>query len=590
MKKYIKFSIYQLFQRICRVNRNSAYFESHASSDMGGNMYYIARELLNKQYHISKIYISVNSKNELPRNIEFLQKENLGTVKIVPVIRRSIANYYALSISKYLFTDVTIINSFVKRKEQIVVQTWHGTPLKNIGFDYVNDISFTSEQMKSFAIADYILFPNRYTMEHMVESYRLENVVRGKILLSGYPRNSAFFDHKSANNLKREMGLQNKQIFVYMPTWRGTLHNAGSTEMQVRQLQSKLEELDEKLQDGQILYAKLHRLNRVRIDFKNFQHILPFPSEYESYQFLALADCLITDYSNVMFDFLCTRKKIILFTYDKREYLDRQGTYISIDDLPFPQVETVSELAKELNLPKNYDDAKVYEKFCPYDSIRSASQLCNTVITEKNECEIKYFPSNGKENVLLYCGGLSEGTTTLNFYNYIDNLDLEARNYFVLYRSSAFIHAQLRLLGIAKPINLIGIDYEQGEAICPTLAEHLILKIAKKHPKTIFIFRKKIQKMYQRELRRQCCEIVWDEVIRFGGLDAISLGFTVFTEAKKKAILLYDELIKQANKDSELALYLDLAESHNCSVIRVTRNEFLHPMSDESDLLGEKCL
>ena len=46
---------------------------------------------------------------------------------------------------------------------------------------------------------------------------------------------------------------------------------------------------------------------------------------YSIYEFLNISDCLITDYSSVFFDYAITGRKIIIFDYDKKEYLKKKA-------------------------------------------------------------------------------------------------------------------------------------------------------------------------------------------------------------------------------------------------------------------------
>ena len=105
------------------------------------------------------------------------------------------------------------------------------------------------------------------------------------------------------------------------------------------------------------MYIKLHPFVKNEIDCSSFSHIEDIPSEYETYDFLNAIDVLITDYSSIMFDFACSKKKIVLFTYDRDEYLDGRGIYIDFNKLPFPACDTVDELIKELSSEhKGYDE------------------------------------------------------------------------------------------------------------------------------------------------------------------------------------------------------------------------------------------
>jgi CDP-glycerol glycerophosphotransferase len=40
--------------------------------------------------------------------------------------------------------------------------------------------------------SDYLLYPNDYMMDKMLNAYMIEKIYPGKILLEGYPRNSVF--------------------------------------------------------------------------------------------------------------------------------------------------------------------------------------------------------------------------------------------------------------------------------------------------------------------------------------------------------------------------------------------------------------
>lgn len=579
-KTYIKYSLYKFFLHF-PIKQNIAYFESHASNDFAGNMYRIAEELLSSRYNKMKIYISLKGTNDLPNNVKRLiacySEKRINLVK-----RSSIFNYFILARTKYLFTDVTLIATYKKRKEQIVVQTWHGTPLKRLGFDNVSDVFVTSDQKRSFSIADYTLFPNVYTMNHMISSYRLDNVMQGKILLHGYPRNSIFFDKESSNKLRNKLNLIDKSVFVYMPTWRGSLNKKIYGEKQNYQLQEYFSFLDKKLNEKQIMFVKLHRLNKSTIDFSKYVHLHPFPEEYETYEFLSIADCLITDYSSVMFDFLCTRKKIILFAYDQMEYLQQQGTYFPLHTLPFPIVDNVNDLLKELNLPKRYDDTEIYRSFCLYDNKDAAVNLCDKIIKGHNTCIEIDPPNNHKKNILLYCGALTPCNTTVNFINLLDKVNFEKYNYFVTYLNTSFRKNPFRLQCITKPYNLISIDSFETGFLYPTFFEKIALKLFDKNIFTKVLFANKIDAFYKKEFDRQFFGLKWEKVIRFGGLDDLSLKLFMHAPAQEKYILVYPEMKSSLVNTKYL---FKLAVRNNCKFIDVESNLLYKPVYSSYDFL-----
>lgn len=116
------------------------------------------------------------------------------------------------------------------------------------------------------------------------------------------------------------------------------------------------------------------------MDYSKYKHIKPFPKEYETYDFLSICDILVTDYSSVFFDFAITKKKIILFTYDLNEYMEERGTYFSIEELPFPIVETVVKLINEINYPRDILMEQFLNEFCRYRDLFIPEKIVDLLV------------------------------------------------------------------------------------------------------------------------------------------------------------------------------------------------------------------
>ena len=314
--------------------------------------------------------------------------------------------------------------------------------------------------------ANYLLCPNEFTMNVFIKDYMLENYAKTKLVLTGYPRNCAFFDEKRREEIRKECGFGSKQIMVFMPTWRGTTGKVdGNTQNQ--QLLRYFQELDLGLTENQILYVKLHQMNLAGINLSRFKHIKPFPSEYDSYEFLNATDLLITDYSSVFFDYANCRQKIILFTYDKEEYLAERGFYFPLEELPFPQVSTVSELLNEMNRPKEYDDTAFLNRFCAYDHKDVTKALCEKWILNKDSAlmEIREVPDNGKKNVVLYVGDFAENEITAEVIKLLNRLDKEKYNYSVIFRMNNAIKHQNFVKEIPDNVNYMGFYHARSMKI-----------------------------------------------------------------------------------------------------------------------------
>ena len=525
-----KGNIYKLYAnyRKKRIKNNDVYIFSHNGTDFAGNMYRISECLL-KKYGKKRLFISLQKPQDEPINL-ILLKRQFPHAKIFIVEANSVEDYRALATCKYLFTDNNIPTPFHKREHQILIQTWHGTPLKRLGYDNHEDVSFVGATRRAFTTADYILFPNEYTAKNMIRSFRMNHELRIKntIVYEGYSRNSAFFkEEQDYIALKSKLGVDKKKVFVYMPTWRGAINQASKVTKPVMALEEQLEELDGLLSDELVVYAKLHRLDSAIINFAKFDHIIPFPDNYEVYDVLAIADCLITDYSSVMFDFLSTGKKIVLYVYDKYEYINYPGMYFDLDELPFPQVDTPGSLYAEMISDKEYDDTDAIRQFCNYDDKYSTERFLNLIFNHHGEkSKTVDISSDVKKNILLYSGALNSDVATMNFYKYIDSLDLNEANYYYLYLNSNFVQNPIKLQGIPAEMDIASIDKFHGQALfCPN--------------KTI------TEKDYKDAFTRLFPNITFDKIIRFGGMDEDTLFLLGHAPVAKKIILYYDNMENQ---------------------------------------------
>ena len=409
------------------LDENLVYLESRDGLDFTGNIFRITQELSKPEYGNLKIY--VHAKKEVHDKIKTLTKNY--DLKIDKIIAKEATATKILEKAKYIFTDSGIRPKYVKKQGQIFVNTWHGTPLKIMGFENTAEEHRIGNVQHPLLSSDYLIYPNDYMMEKMLKGYMIEKIYPGKILLEGYPRNSVFFDNAKQKEFKKLYGYENKEVFVYMPTFRGILMERRDDE-QKDEINEYLTQIDDKLSDNQVLLVKLHVYNQSKIDFTKFSHIEEFPLDYETYDVLNMADILITDYSSVFFDFANTRRKIILFNYDEEDYMSYRGTYFSLSDLPFPKVQNVDDLIDELNSDKNYDDGAFMDKFCTYDRPDAVKYICRHIIKGEKSCCEKTV-SNGKENILLFAGALYNNGITSSFLNLLNNIDRTKYNYFITF-------------------------------------------------------------------------------------------------------------------------------------------------------------
>lgn len=457
------------------VNPSLVLLESQHGRTLDGNVYAVLAELCRDEaYRGFTLYVSAEA-GKVRQFQKLLRKNNLTRAQVV---KRGTNRYFKLlATAGYLVNDNTFIYCFIKRKEQVYLNTWHGTPLKTLGRSSKSEYWSIGNAQKTFLDADYVLYPNEFTMEHMVEDYMVGNIGRFTPLLSGYPRNTVFFDRQAGETLRRKYIPEGKTAYAYLPTWRGTI-GAVSSEEQDERLSAYFRELDEKLADDILIYVKMHTVSASNISLTGYRHILPFP-KVETYEFLNAVDGLITDYSSVFFDFAVSRKKIVLFPYDLEEYEAERGFYFPLSELPFPQVFDTDALAGELSREKAYDDRAFLERFCAYDSPEATKLLCRHVFLKEASVKEVPLPYNGKENVLLYCGDLALNGVTVSIQNLLANVDVTSKNYIILVKTSDVRRNAFRLLEFPKGVTYLGFSNCMSLNVPDTLRYKLFTK---KHP------------------------------------------------------------------------------------------------------------
>ena len=427
-------AIYINYLKHGRLDDKKILLEAQHGGEISGNIFYILKELTsNKEYSSYKIYLSCKAGTE-QKISDILNNYGIKNVEMLRV--HSFKYMKTVATAKYLFNDNTFLPFFTKREGQIYLNTWHGTPLKTLGKGIKNAMNNIGNTQKNFVAADYLLYPNEYTMKHMLEDYMLENIADGKCMLAGYPRNTIFFDEERGTSLRKEFADYNTKIYAYMPTWRGAIGDIDSDAN--NQIKEYLNDLDKRLNENEILYVNLHPIAVKNIDFSGFSRIKKFPKSLETYDFLNCTDCLITDYSSVFYDYAITGKKCILFTYDEEEYFAERGVYKSIRELPFPQVKTVDELINEIRSEKSYNDKDFLDEYCAYDCADSTKNILDLVFKEKTseKIQLKEIPKNNKKNILINSGNLDQNGVTASLYNLLRNVDTKENNYFICFPST----------------------------------------------------------------------------------------------------------------------------------------------------------
>ncbi|WP_159449166.1 CDP-glycerol glycerophosphotransferase family protein [Demequina sp. NBRC 110055] len=259
---------------------------------------------------------------------------------VTPVVVGSRAWWEAMTSSRVVVDNSWIPPQFKRRAGQKVVQTWHGTPLKKLGYDRSQHEGRPSTP-QSFKWGsskwDLLVSPNAYSTEILRRAYTYD----GRIAEIGYPRNDVLVaDGALRAKVRTSLGIgPDETVVLYAPTFREDAR-ATSAFCDVHALGRALGSRYRLLVRGHSATVRSAARHRGR-------HVLDVTSYPESSHMLAIADVLITDYSSVMFDFTATGRPVVFFAPDMEDYADAgRGVYFDLADrAPGPVVRDESQLA-----------------------------------------------------------------------------------------------------------------------------------------------------------------------------------------------------------------------------------------------------
>lgn len=386
-----------------------------------GNLQYILNELNSSdKYKGFRIYVRTSEETDdivkdYIKTNNWLRTTTVLDNKTYRILMESV---------QFLLTEVFFPEAWNKKPEQTYINIWHGTPLKKLGLAKNSKTSHRNgNTQKNFIEADYLLYPNEYTRDNMLNSYKVADLMKGKILMLGYPRTGGMLAAHEENQeaLHNILAPNNEKIYVYMPTFKDYLKN----EVVVEQSKNLLDYLEQNLSKDQLLYVNLHHKVSDSIDYSSYKRIKKFPPNIDSYSLLAVSEALITDYSSVFFDYLALRKQIILFMEDYELYKEKRGVYMELSDLPFDKAITKEEILEAINRGKTYDDEEVYQKFCRYDSVDNAKKLCQLFLKDESDLNLQAIPKSNKRKALIYSEMMEPGHMTELLYELTQNYDRE---------------------------------------------------------------------------------------------------------------------------------------------------------------------
>ncbi|ALJ20333.1 hypothetical protein AOA12_10585 [Microbacterium sp. No. 7] len=357
--------------------------------------------------------------------------EFVGHPRVRCVERLSDDYWRELSTAGTVVNNATFPAQFGKREGQVYLNTWHGTPLKHMGFDMPDGAADSANTLRNLLMADYLLAANPFMAETMYEdAYRLRNVYRGTLIETGYPRIDHQF-HGDGSDVRARLAaagvaVGSLPVVLFAPTWRGSTFAAPDDDLD--HLGEQVAAMQEAVGPDAIVLLKTHQVvHAAAVGHPRLRDVL-VPNTIPTNALLGAAAALVTDYSSIFFDYLASRRPIVFFTPDADEYARDRGTYFAPDELPGPVTGAAGEAGAHVRrLLADGPSERVSAwsaRFTPWDD-GHATQRVIDVVFRGGADGTRRVRRDDRTRILLHAGGMRSNGITTSLVNLLRALDPE---------------------------------------------------------------------------------------------------------------------------------------------------------------------
>ncbi len=470
------------------------------------------------------------------KDIKNIDSKLLNNDNVYVVKYNSTLHYRILASAKLLITNTSLPFAYSPRSEQQVLNTWHGTPLKHLGYD-VKHASYLESRnvVNSLMTSTHISYPNQYTYDCFNSAYHLHNLTDSVSQVTGNPRDDLMLNITIEDKEKIRSLLNidpTKKTVLYAPTYRDNVK--GRKPFTTKPIEDLVANLANNEQINFIY--KGHYIDKLETNNVN---------KIDPNQLLSVVDILITDYSSICIDFLPLNRPIILFPYDLEKYKQDRGLYIELEQITADICYTKEDVQECINgkldnyqISENQQDASA--RFCTHSDGQATSRVLELLTNEPQ-------PKGEKRKMLIYGGNILRiNGIAKSFMNFFANIDQTKYQVDVVVTQGMFkegLSEQNIEIILNSGANLI-FDYgtrskteEEQAALDLLISEGQYLNEEHK---------RKCESVYKRNINRLFGRNQYDVAIDYGSGYATGVNkLFAFIECPKKILVLHSDMVEE---------------------------------------------
>lgn len=546
---------YAQYYKKCKV-KNIVLYEAFAGRGMLCSPYalfkaFMQRDDFDKYQHVWAIYDMEDNQyimdqyKDIP-NVRFIQFDSSEYLQ-------------ALAEAKYIINNATFPAYVTKKPEQIYINTWHGIPLKTLGYDLPDGNLAVANVLRNFLSTDYLISPNSFHTGIYLDTFKLQGLYEGTIIEEGQPRSDMIYhaDRMEVINELKALGVSidpDKKIIMYAPTWKGS--DFGNPELGLTAYFDFLDKVKSSIDtDEYQVFVKPHQ--QVYRFIKDDPQISSefIPATIDTNSLLSVVDILVSDYSSIYFDFLDTKRPVLFYIPDLEMYKNYRGVYFPLEELPGPTTKSLDDIVNWINdidhVQEEYQE--VYDKnvawACPKDDGRVSEKVWEIVLDHKEGYNVKKADTTSKKKILVYRGTMKDDKVTESFMSLMNQLDHDK------YDVTAYVSAsakdekgQQKILDInhnvrtMKRVGTWNADFKED------FLKEFMFETGIKNQRYMKHFP---HEMFHRELERCFGKSQFDQVIDFSGDSAFFSMLCLHVKGAKKFIWQHFDMKKLQKKQKQ---------------------------------------
>lgn len=314
IRRVIDMSLEKLILNICL--KIVAFFSFFVKQDPNRITFVsLTQDCLSSDFELIDAALKKENKYHIYYNLIVYEKNLKGTFTY---FLNCLKQYVDLKKSKLvIINDNNYVISTIKPKDTHVLQVWHACGAVK---------KFGNEIQRKYPIQNYdaILCNAPYWQDIYARSFHVQP---NQVYVTGMPRIDTLLDEALQKKnkeefLKRYPQIRNKKVILYAPTFRGNLMDG----LQINSFDFK--KVEEQLNSDYVILYKFHPLlGDVQIQ-SNAINV----NKEDLYTLFTVSDCLISDYSSIVFDYSLLDKKTIIYSNDLEEYTEDIGLNIHLNE------------------------------------------------------------------------------------------------------------------------------------------------------------------------------------------------------------------------------------------------------------------